>query len=37
MEQSDTWVTGKRYLSMTEYWQTRKDAPVTQATVVSLY
>jgi hypothetical protein len=25
MEQSDTWVTGKRYLSMTEYWQTRKD------------
>lgn len=37
MEQSDTWITGKRYLSMTEYFQTCKDLASTQSTVVSLY
>jgi len=37
LEQSDAWLTGKKYLAMEEYWQTRKDAPTTQSNVVTLY
>jgi len=37
LEQSDAWLTGKKYLAMEEYWQTRKDAPTPQSNVVTLY